>query len=293
MKTFLQSRAYIKDIFSRSVGMVFLSLILCAAITTSLAQTPSQRAKTVKIGGQGAAEAAKTFTAICAGCHGLDGRGSERGPNIASRQEVVRRSDAELLRTLQNGISETGMPNFAVLGDAKLKALVSYLRTLQGKSGPVPIPGDPKQGESLFFGTARCSECHMINGKGGFIGSDLSAYAADSSPDEIRLAIVKPDRDTRHSQGELSVTLLNGKLLEGVVRNEDNFSLQLQSGDGTFHFIPKPEVAAVKPSSQLLMPDNYGQTLTAAEIDNIVGYLMTVARSSSNKSAKKQKHNDD
>ena len=184
------------------------------------------------------------------------------------------------------------MPNFAALGDAKLEALVSYLRTLQGKSAHMPIPGDPKRGESLFFSTARCSECHIVNGKGGFIGSDLSGYAADSSPDEVRLAIVKPDRDARHGQGQMRVTLLNGIILEGVVRNEDNFSLQLQSVDGAFHFIQKPEVAAVKPSGQPLMPEDYGQMLSPAQLDDIVGYLMSVARSFGDKTAKKQKHND-
>jgi cytochrome c oxidase cbb3-type subunit 3 len=241
-------------------------------------------------------EASKIFNATCAGCHGLDGRGSERGPNIASRQEVVRRSDTELLRTLRNGISETGMPNFAALGNAKLQALVSYLRTLQGKSAHMPIPGDPKRGESLFFGTARCSECHVVNGKGGFIGSDLSGYAADSSPDEVRLAIVKPDRNAQNTRSQMRVmrvTLLNGKVVEGVVRNEDNFSIQLQSVDGDFHFIQKPEVADLKLSLKTLMPDNYGETLSAAELDDLVGYLMSVARSHADKAAKKQTQHEE
>jgi putative heme-binding domain-containing protein len=293
MKSFLQSMPSIRVTSSRSAGTVCLSMILCAASTTSLAQTPNQRAKTVRTGGQGVAEPSKVFNAICAGCHGLDGRGSERGPNISSRPEVVRRSDAELLQTLRNGISETGMPNFAALGDAKLVSLVGYLRTLQGKSAHAPIPGDPKRGESLFFGAARCSDCHMINGKGGFIGADLSGYAADSSPDEVRLAIEKPAGDTKRSRGQMRVALLNGQVVEGVVRNEDNFSLQLQSMDGAFHFIQKPEVAAVESSARPLMPDDYGQTLSAAERDDLVGYLMTVARSSAVKATKNKKHNDE
>src|SRR5260370_20423587 len=157
----------------------------------------------------------------------------------------------------------------------------------------MPIPGDPKHGESLFFGTARCSECHMVKGKGGFIGSDLSGYAADSSPDEVRLAIVKPNRDAKHSRGQVRVALLNGKVLEGVVRNEDNFSIQLQSVDGTFHFIQKPEAADIKPSAQPLMPDNYGQTLSAAELPDLLGHLMSVVRSHAEKAAKKETQNND
>lgn len=264
------------------------AMILCSGGWTVHAQTSGQGARSARPSGERLAEASKTFAATCAGCHGLDGRGGERGPNIASREEVRRRSDTELLQTLRNGISETGMPNFAALGDAKLKELVSYLRTLQGKSAPMAIPGNPQRGESLFFGAARCSECHMINGKGGFIGSDLSVYAGDSSPDEVRPAIVNPDGDSRHRRGQVQVTLLDGRVWEGMVRNEDNFSLQLQSLDGVFHLIQKREVATVKQSPQPLMPDDYGQTLSSAELDDIVGYLMSAARRAVEKTPKNQ-----
>src|SRR5439155_6125145 len=115
--------------------------------------------------GSPAEDVSKVFAATCAGCHGLDGRGGERGPNIATRQEVSRRSDAELLQTLRNGIPASGMPSFAGLGDGKLGAMVSYLRTLQGKNATAPISGNVQHGESLFFGKARCSDCHSINGK--------------------------------------------------------------------------------------------------------------------------------
>ena len=282
----------LKNIFDwpRTYYNVGSAVLLCAAVWTAHAQSPRPETKASV---QGIEEARRIFAGTCAGCHGLDGRGGERGPNIASRQEIQRRSDEELLQTLRNGISETGMPNFAALGDARLRSLVGYLRILQGKSGPVPIPGDPKRGESAFFGPAGCSECHMIHGKGGFIGADLSVYAADSSPDEVRRAIVSPDADSRENRGLVRVTMLDGKVWEGVLRNEDNFSLQLQSLDGAFHLIQRQEVASVKPSGRPLMPDNYGQTLSAAQIDDLIGYLMSEARSGAEKAGKKKQHEDD
>ena len=33
----------------------------------------------------------------------------------------------------------------------------------------------------------------MVNGKGGFIGSELSFYGADVKPDQIRAIILDPD----------------------------------------------------------------------------------------------------
>jgi cytochrome c oxidase cbb3-type subunit III len=191
---------------------------------------------------------------------------------------VLRRSDAELLQTLRNGIPASGMPSFAGLGDARLGAMVSYLRTLQRKNAAAPISGDAQHGESLFFGKARCSDCHSINGKGGFIGSDLSDFAAGVSGPDVRNAVVNPDSESKQSRNKMLVTLRDGKSWEGIIRNEDNFSLQLQSLDGAFHLIQKSEVAEVKPADQPLMPDDYGKSLSSAELDDIVGYLMSVAR---------------
>jgi putative heme-binding domain-containing protein len=267
-----------------------IQLLACVAAMLFVAgtirgqRTPTS-AKSALADNRGTAEAAKLFASTCAGCHGLDGRGGERGPNIASRQ-VQAHSDVELQRTVHNGISETGMPNFAFLGDARIEALVHYLRVLQGNSAPMPMPGDPRHGQTLFFGAAKCANCHMVSGQGGFLASDLSTYAAGSSPPDIRRAIVSPGRehlDDDHNGGEVSVTFLDGTSQQGVVRNHDNFSLQLQSFDGAFYLIQKADLAAIKPSAQSLMPDDYGKTLSASELNDIVSYLMQIAEKQGSK----------
>jgi cytochrome c oxidase cbb3-type subunit 3 len=263
---------------SRAYALGVITIILTACGLPAHGQNSSQHAKPVQSGSALAIEASKTFAATCAGCHGLDGRGGERGPNIATRPEVLRRSDPELLKILRNGIPASGMPSFAALGDSKLSAMVSYLRTLQRKNDGAPISGDLKHGESLFFGKARCSDCHSVNGKGGFVGSDLSDYAAGSSAAEIKNAIADPDIDAKQSRSKTVLKLRDGTSWEGVLRNEDNFSLQMQSTDGVFHFIQKSEIAEMTSAAQPLMPDDYGKVLSAAELDDIVGYLMSVAR---------------
>jgi cytochrome c oxidase cbb3-type subunit 3 len=277
----------------RALRLLACLAILWAAGGTLSAQAQRPDAKASKPNTARTTEASSVFSSTCAGCHGLDGRGGEHGQNIASNPEVRRRTDAELLRILRVGIPEAGMPNFGALGNAKLEALVSYLRMLQGKGAGMPIPGDAQRGKSLFFGTARCSDCHMINGQGGFIGSDLSVYAADSSPEDIRRAIVNPESDSKRGRGLVQLTLRDGKVLEGVVRNEDNFSLQLQSLDGAFHFLQKADISTIKPSARALMPDNLGQTLSPAELDDIVGYLMTVALRPSEQAPKGHKRDRD
>ena len=124
---------------------------------------------------------AAIFASNCAGCHGADGRGGEHAPNIATAPEVQHLMDRELAGIIRYGISGAGMPAFSSLKQQEVADVVAYLRILQGRGDIVKLPGDPKQGEALFFGKAQCSDCHMVNGKGGFIGSDLSFYGADAN----------------------------------------------------------------------------------------------------------------
>jgi cytochrome c oxidase cbb3-type subunit 3 len=69
----------------------------------------------------------------------------------------------------------------------------------------------------------------------------------------------------------------DGDRLEGVIRNEDNFSIQLQTKDGSFHFLQKSDLQSVQPLGQSLMPTNYGQKLTPDELKDLVSFLMNGA----------------
>jgi putative heme-binding domain-containing protein len=209
----------------------------------------------------------------------LDGRGGERAPDLAMRASALRRSDAELFQIIQSGIPARGMPSFGTMDSSRIHQLVSYLRLLQGKNGGVTVSGDPQHGKALFFGKARCSECHMIEGAGGFIAEDLSVYGRTRAPEEIRAAITMKQNKTKGTAESLTtVTTRNGQTFSGVLRNEDNFSVQLQTLDGAFHLFTKAEVQSLARSSDPLMPSNYGSALSPKEIDDLISFLMTSAR---------------
>lgn len=117
----------------------------------------------------------------------------------------------------------------------------------------------------------------MVGGKGGFLGSDLSGYGNGHSVDEIRQSIVKPGTDSVRSA---VVTTQDGTRYQGLVRNEDNFSIQLQSQDGAYHFIDKADAKSVDYQAAPVMPSNYESTLTHAELNDIVSYLAKAAKTS-------------
>jgi cytochrome c oxidase cbb3-type subunit 3 len=215
----------------------------------------------------------QTFSS-CAACHGLDGRGGEHAPDIATDQNVQRLSDPALLNIVRNGIPAAGMPGFGkLLDDRQLRAVLKYVRVLQGRGETVKVVGNPNRGRELFFGSAGCAECHVVNGHGGFLAGDLSGYGHGHSAADIREAIVAPNNSLDARHGTVAVLTRSGTKYRGIVRNEDNFSLQMQTADGTFHLFDKSGLVRIEHESRSLMPSDYGSKLTRSDLDDLISFL--------------------
>lgn len=188
-------------------------------------------------------------------------------------------SDDAIYSTIRDGSASNRMPAFGdSLDSSKLRALVKYLRALQGERQSEPLPGNAAAGKSLFFGKAGCSECHMVNGTGGFIGADLSNYGRGRPAEEIREAIVNPNANAARKPRMVSVATRGGEKFTGLARNEDNFSLQVQTPDGSFHLLMKSELGSLEYVQQSLMPSDYGQRLTADELNDLISFIEATAR---------------
>jgi cytochrome c oxidase cbb3-type subunit 3 len=253
-------------------------MILLATVGTSAFTLHAQQATSAN---QSAASSRTSqgrtlFTANCAACHGADAHGGERGPDLTA-SEAQQLPDSDLTRIIQHGLAG-GMPSFRALAPEKIKAIVDYLRVQQGRGPVVPLdlPGSKPAGESLFFGKAQCSACHMVNGKGGFIGSDLSLYGSHESSDQIRGLITDPQNKLPAQSNATTVVTRSGETVTGIVRSNDNFSISLQTLDGAFQFFQKSDLQQIDLGSHSLMPDNYGSTLSSAELNDLVSYILSV-----------------
>jgi putative heme-binding domain-containing protein len=180
------------------------------------------------------------------------------------------------------------MPAFGAYGEKQLLSLVAYLRELQGSGKQASSIGEPGRGRELFFGKGRCSECHMVAGQGGFFAGELTGFAAKKSADGVRSAIVAPEKDRDPRKGPVKVRLENGVVLTGMPRNEDNFSLQLQTPDGSFHLLKKSEIVSLERS--IAISADHGRALSSNELNDLVGFLV---RSAGSEDAAKPADNPD
>lgn len=214
------------------------------------------------------------FSSICASCHGLDGRGGEHAPNIATDPNVLRMTDREISGIIRYGIKDKGMPAFqSSLQRDQIAAVLKYLRVLGGKGTGGPLRGDPGRGRELYFGSARCGECHTIQGEGGFLGEDLSGYGKTHSPAAIREAILDPNKNLDPRRGTATLQTRAGESYTGVIRNEDNFTIQIQTPDGGFHSFDKRDLVRLEHQSRSLMPSDYGTKLSSSQVDDLVNFI--------------------
>ena len=207
-------------------------------------------------------------------CHGLDGGGGEHAPEIGRASAAKALKDSDLSRILHDGIPGKGMPAFATLGDLKLRSILSYLRFLQGEAEGQPDTGNPSQGKEVFFGKGQCADCHAIGGNGHFLSTDLSDYAHENSPNEIRAAIVSPQEREVMQHALVNVTTGSGQRFSGIIRNENISSLQIQDADGHFFLFMKSELDSIERSLAPSMPGDYKQKLSSTEIEDLVSYIV-------------------
>src|SRR5262245_34050815 len=209
------------------------------------------------------------FEAHCAACHGADGKGGERGPDIVSPENARRRSADDLSELIRRGIPAGGMPAFQ-LPVRELQELVAFVRSLSAPAIESAVAGDVAAGAAFFFGKGNCSSCHMVKGRGGLLGPDLSELAAERTLPEIEQSLRAPGARITPGFSLVSARLRDGRAVRGFVKNESNFDLQLQGLDGKFHLLRRQEVAELIRETTSLMPEFKANE---EEARNLLAYL--------------------
>lgn len=265
----------IRGLVTRS-AIAVAGLFFLGAIAAAPQKNESKARKPT--GSAVAPDGQQIFASNCVGCHGLDGTGTQRAPNIVSNPQVSKLSAEDMFHIVSEGVPGTGMPAFNRLGAPAVKSIVAYVRSLQGKTAVEHLPGDPVRGAEVFTGSGKCNDCHMVQGRGGFLGPDLSSYGQTHAVEAIRAAILDPST-RNHTQGLVTAVTSDGQRYEGIIRNEDNFSLQLQSTDGAFHMLSKPDLKSIERSPSPLMPSDYKTRLSTEQLNDLISYLIKAAQS--------------
>lgn len=211
------------------------------------------------------------FEKHCAVCHG-DGRGTERGPNLANNRRVRSQSIAELRNVIRVGVPSRGMPAFD-LPAAALDALTAFVRGFSGPASESNPAGDRAAGERFFFGGGGCANCHMAAGKGKASGPDLSLVGRELTFGELDEAVRQPQAMIKPGYQVVSVRLKDGTRVRGFARNQSRYNVQVQDFNGRFHLLDQEEIAelAKEPGSLMRAPQ-----CSAEECRDLLAYLSSL-----------------
>jgi putative heme-binding domain-containing protein len=134
--------------------------------------------------------------------------------------------------------------------------------------------GDPGRGRRIFFGEkVACGSCHTIGKQGGHVGPDLTAVGAIRSGHDLLEAIVFP-----------SASFVPGHEIYRVETARETYSgvrggtgaageVVLITGPDSEVRIPRSQVISMKASDVSLMPEGLDESLTRAELTDLLAFL--------------------
>lgn len=233
------------------------------------------------------------FRLNCAFCHGLGARGGGRGPDLTRAQKHHGNTDGEIFHNIHDGIAGTAMPaatNGGIgvgMSDEEIWQVVTYIRSVEKKASAAET-GNAAHGKELFYGSAVCGTCHMVNGKGGRLGPDLSStgtsrsveYLAESmrSPSKrLATGLSEPMKDFSQEYETATVVTPEGKKLQGVVLNEDSFTIQMLDTREELHSFEKAKLRSFEKTRESLMPAYDAKSLPEKDLKDLMAFLLAAS----------------
>jgi putative heme-binding domain-containing protein len=249
-----------------------LGLALCAA---ALAASAEQRNPF-----EGDEVAIRTgsalFAARCALCHGPDAKG-QLGPDL-TRRWTRGETDESAFLVIRNGVPGSSMPPNAA-PDNDIWAIVAHLRSISVMP-PLQSTGDASRGRAVF--AESCAGCHQVRGEGGALGPDLTSIGASRSRAALTAAVRDPSASVALGFRGVTVETKSGERVEGVVKSEDAFSLQVVTVKDELRAFRKSDLRRLERSTESMMPAFDASRLSDAAFEDLLAYLGTLRGAQTN-----------
>ena len=172
------------------------------------------------------------------------------------------------------------------LSDEEIWKITAYIHALRGTAIDNPLPGEVAHGEQIFWGKGQCGNCHMLGGKGGLTAPDLNNIAGTRKASTIVDALTKEQHREYASGGAhlkslppmgsylpVHVTTADGKVINGILLNQDGYSLQVIGNDQRLRSFDRAKLRRVDIEPKSLMPTDYDKRLTSGEFKDLLAFL--------------------
>ncbi len=129
---------------------------------------------------------------------------------------------------------------------------------------------NPYRGHDLY--EAACAKCHLLFGKGGRIGPDLTSLKRDDTATML-LNIVNPSAEVREGFEQYLVLTYEGRAVSGFLFDQDSNVVVLRGQDGQNTTIERDDIEEMIRQPKSLMPEGLLDELSDQEIRDLMSYL--------------------
>ena len=152
---------------------------------------------------------------------------------------------------------------------AESDPLAKWLLSLQG--------GDPKQGKEIFFQKTQlsCVRCHKVDRNGGDVGPVLTVIGKEKDRRYLLEAICLPDASIAKGFETAVIADDSGQVFTGIVKSENEDTVELIQSDGAQVRIPTDEIVARRKGNSS-MPQDLTKFMTPREMRDLVAYLASL-----------------
>lgn len=143
----------------------------------------------------------------------------------------------------------------------------------------VKASGDAAKGKTVFNAPlSGCIACHKIGGQGGVVGPELDAVGRGVPVELLIEAVVWPNRQIKEGYVATTLTLKDGRRLQGYKVSEAGGELQLRDllGGQVSRFTPGQ--IQEKQEAGSLMPEGLIMNMTREELRDLIAYLAGLGR---------------
>jgi putative heme-binding domain-containing protein len=120
-----------------------------------------------------------------------------------------------------------------------------------------------------------CLSCHRVDNMGSYVGPDLSDIGASRSADNIRAALVSPEKDVHPENRSVRLVTKDGKTVTGRILNQDGFSVQIIDSTGQLRSFQKASLREFTIVTANPMP-SYADKMSAQDLTDLVHYLSSL-----------------
>jgi putative heme-binding domain-containing protein len=224
----------------------------------------------------------------CLGCHQLNDEGGRIGPSLnRSSLNYTPEWLYAWISNPQNFRPGTRMPNLG-LEPKEARAIASFLVSFQPEEEDEELEapetwkqylsseGDAKRGEKVFHdpeGIANCSKCHLVKGRGGTVGPDLSFAGTSRTRKFLLESILNPSAVITHGYQTVMILTKNRKFITGIKKNEDESGIDIMDKAGKNLHIPREKIKKFKIQKISTMPGNFKDLLEIQDVTDVLAYL--------------------